>query len=319
MARCRSLLDASREFARPGHASSLGPRSADGPAEPAMAQGETPAARHGVGGELPAWAAGAEPRHERKDRSARNGAMAAGRPELGSLQPWPDFAREFGPAALPSLETANRRFGGCRALLHPLRRLLASGWAQPIRILDVATGAGDIPRALVSWGRARGIRLRIVGVDLHPMAAASAAAASRDFPEIRIVRGDAFALPWRPGAFDIVTCSMFLHYLPTARAAALLRGFAALEPRAILVSDLVRHWFPLLAMRTLSRVSRSPLFGAKSRHTVSLGFTRPELQGLVRQLAPWHWRVERSFPFRFCLVGRLAHQGPRLGRIVPPG
>ncbi len=219
--------------------------------------------------------------------------------------PWPDFAREFGPAALPSLETANRRFGGCRALLRPLRRLLDPGWPQPIRILDVATGGGDIPRALMTWARGRGIRLRIVAVELHPAAVARAAAAARAFPEIRIVRGDAFHLPSRPGAFDIVTCSMFLHYFPTAQAAALLRAFAALEPRAILVSDLVRHWFPPLAMRLLARVSRSPLFGPKSRHTVSLGFTPPELSALAREAGLRSWRVERTFPFRFCLVGRL--------------
>jgi SAM-dependent methyltransferase len=174
---------------------------------------------------------------------------------------------------------------------------------RPIRILDVATGGADIPRALATWARRRGVRLRIVGVELHPAAAAQASMDSRGFPEIHVVRADAFRLPCRPGTFDIITCAMFVHYFPTAQVAAFLRTLAGLQPSALLVTDLVRHWLPPLAMRLLQQVSRSTLFGPESRHTVSLGFTPPELADLARQAGLARWRVVRTFPFRFCLIG----------------
>jgi hypothetical protein len=84
---------------------------------------------------------------------------------------------------------------------------------------------------------------------------------------------------------------------------ALLRALAALQPRVMLISDMMRHWLPPLAMRLLAQVSRSPLFGPESRHTVSLGFTVQELAALARQIGFRGWRVERTFPFRVCLIG----------------
>src|SRR5574341_331436 len=141
---------------------------------------------------------------------------------------WQDVSRDFRPTALPALATANRWFGGAGALLRPLGRLLGDGWEQPIRILDVGTGGADIPRAVVTWARRRGLRLKIVGVEFNLAAAIRAALASRAFPEIQIVRGDAFHLPFQPKAFDVITCSMVLHYFPASRAVALLQAFAAL-------------------------------------------------------------------------------------------
>ena len=215
---------------------------------------------------------------------------------------WEDVSRDFRPTALPRLATANRWFGGARVLLRPLNGLVDNTWDQPIRILDVGTGGGDIPRALVTWARRRGLWLQIVGVEFNPETAAHAASASRAFPEIRIVRGDAFHLPFAPKAFHIITCSMVLHYFNATQAATLLRAFAALEPRAILVTDLRRHWFPPLAMRALFAVSRSPLFGPDARHTVSLGFTPSEVAGLARGAGLARCRIHRTFPFRLCLL-----------------
>jgi SAM-dependent methyltransferase len=233
--------------------------------------------------------------------------MSASRSTLGSLSArdgsiaWRDFAAEFDPDILPRLRAANRYAGGARALLRPLRRLVEPG--RPIRVLDVATGNADIPRALATWARQHGIPMSIVGVELHPEAAAQAAADSRSFPEIQIVRADAWHLPYRPGAFDVITCSMFLHYHPAPRALILLRALAALQPRVMLVSDVMRHRLPLLAMRLLARVSRSPMFGPDSQHTVSLGFTDRELAALASQIGLSRWRVVRTFPFRVCLIG----------------
>jgi SAM-dependent methyltransferase len=226
----------------------------------------------------------------RSEALSRDGAIA-----------WRDFAAEFDPDALPRLHAANRYAGGARSLLRPLRRIVEPG--RPIRVLDVATGGADIPRALATWARQQGIPISLVGVELHPRAAAQAAADSRSFPEIHIVRADAWHLPYRPGAFDVITCAMFLHYFPAPRAVALLRALAALQPRVMLISDVMRHWLPPLAMRLLAQVSRSPLFGPESRHTVSLGFTVQELAALARQIGFRGWRVERTFPFRVCLIG----------------
>jgi hypothetical protein len=84
-----------------------------------------------------------------------------------------------------------------------------------------------------------------------------------------------------------------------------LRGWAALASRAVVVNDIERHRVPWVAIKTLARLSRSPLFGDGSLRTVLRGFTPVELNGLAATAGLARWRVTRHFPFRLTLVGQV--------------
>ncbi|MBI4610035.1 MAG: methyltransferase domain-containing protein [Candidatus Rokubacteria bacterium] len=185
----------------------------------------------------------------------------------------------------------------------PLRQLLARHRGERLRLLDVGCGRADIPRALVTWARRTGIDLYVVGVDQDSEVIHHAAAASRGFPEIHIVQADAVRLPFRPGSFDYVFSSMLLHYFALDEAVALLRAWGALASRAVLVSDVERHWFPCLAIPILAKILKSDLFREGSRRTVLRGFTPEEMAWLADQAGLARPRVRRYFPFRLALVG----------------
>ena len=204
---------------------------------------------------------------------------------------------------LDSLTKANRYFGGVRSLARPLHRLLLRHHGRPVRLLDVGCGRAEAARRHVEWARAQGIDLRVTVVDRDADVIAQARRGCAGYPEIRIVRGDALALPFRSGAFDYVSASMLLHYFGTEEAAGIVRGWAALAGRAVIVSDVRRHWFPCAAISVLSRLSGSPLFGQGSRRTVLRGFTPAELRGLASAAALGRSRLTRHFPFRLALVG----------------
>ena len=220
-----------------------------------------------------------------------------------------DLPHQFGGSPgevsrnLDSLTKANRYFGGVRSLARPLHRLLRRHRGRPVRLLDVGCGRAEAARRHVEWARAQGIDLRVTVVDRDADVIAQARRGCAGYPEIRIVRGDALALPFRPGTFDYVSASMLLHYFGTEEAAGIVRGWAALAGRAVIVSDVRRHWFPCAAISVLSRLSGSPLFGQGSRRTVLRGFTPAELRGLARAAALGRSRLTRHFPFRLALVG----------------
>ncbi|HEX2323904.1 MAG TPA: hypothetical protein VHQ00_00825, partial [Chloroflexota bacterium] len=68
----------------------------------------------------------------------------------------PGHGREVVVQNLGDLRRCNRLLGGVRLTLRPLSRLVAGvSPVAPLRILDVATGGGDIPRAVASWARGR--------------------------------------------------------------------------------------------------------------------------------------------------------------------
>ncbi|HVX88653.1 MAG TPA: hypothetical protein VG940_06990, partial [Gemmatimonadales bacterium] len=63
--------------------------------------------------------------------------------------------------SLGNIARANRLFGGTQAVLYGLDRLLAADVpGEALSLLDLGTGAGDIPGALRRWGTSRGFRVR---------------------------------------------------------------------------------------------------------------------------------------------------------------
>ncbi|MBC7185517.1 MAG: class I SAM-dependent methyltransferase [Calditrichaeota bacterium] len=87
-----------------------------------------------------------------------------------------------------------------------LRRALAEVPKMEGRALDIATGTGDSIASLIG-------DYRWYGLDSSP---AMLGWAKRRLPEVRFVRGDALALPFRPGCFVLVTCVGLAEYLSEA-------------------------------------------------------------------------------------------------------
>jgi 2-polyprenyl-3-methyl-5-hydroxy-6-metoxy-1,4-benzoquinol methylase len=109
-----------------------------------------------------------------------------------------------------------------------------------LSILDVGTGAGDIPLAIAAWARRRHLNVRIVGLDLVPEIAAIARKRTAEDPSIEIRQGDLFDIADSHERFDVVTASLFLHHMPGGHALRALRAFDRLATRGVIVSDLVR-------------------------------------------------------------------------------
>lgn len=209
--------------------------------------------------------------------------------------------------SLRDLASVNRWLGGTRAVLTALRSVLPAGGS----LLDVGTGAGDIPRALARLARRRGEPARIVGCDLHAQTVAIAAAWCAPFPEIRIVRGDALALPFPDRAFDVALLSLTFHHFDDDAQIVALRELARVARRAIVVNELERSWPNYIGARllaaTLWRGNRL------TRHdgplSVLRSFTADELLARARAAGLASPRVARGFFYRLVLTADAAGTG----------
>lgn len=124
-------------------------------------------------------------------------------------------------------------------LAQPILKLIAPQ-TNP-RVLDVATGTGRLPLALLRHGQFDG---RIVGIDLSRRMLDHAAAKTDD-PRATWVRAPAEALPVFDEAFDVVTCLEALEFManPEVVAAELAR---AVRPGGLLMVTARRtgRWMP---------------------------------------------------------------------------
>src|SRR5205809_4134083 len=80
----------------------------------------------------------------------------------------PALATERLHGALSGLARLNFVSNSARIVWRPIRRLARELKTPRLRVLDIATGAGDVPRAL--WRRANraGLELEIHGLDFSP-------------------------------------------------------------------------------------------------------------------------------------------------------
>lgn len=96
------------------------------------------------------------------------------------------------------------------------RDLVALAAVQPgERVLDLACGTGVVARAVAAQ---RGGAGEIVGLDRNPGMLATARAVAADLP-IEWREGDATALPFADGAFEVVLCQQGLQFFPDQSAA----------------------------------------------------------------------------------------------------
>ena len=119
-----------------------------------------------------------------------------------------------------------------------LERLLAWGAARRgDRVLDVATGGGHTALAFA------GIARRVVAYDLtEPMLqAARGHLQARGAANVGFVAGDAGALPFRDGSFDIVTCRTAAHHFADVGAAVRQIHRVLRAGGTLLLQDILGH------------------------------------------------------------------------------
>ena len=204
------------------------------------------------------------------------------------------------------LRRVNRQLGNLHAIRREIRRALAEDRPDPVTILDVGSGSGDIPLALRDFLEARGLGSTVLALDHDPTAISLAGRLP-----IGAVRGDALRLPFADGAVDLVTAVKFVHHFTGDPLARLLAEMARVARRRVVVLDIRRHWLAYWGFVAWSRAFTANRF---VRHdgplSVLRGFTRCELAELAAPLTSFDWQV-RPYPgFQLALVGRRVGPAP---------
>jgi len=181
--------------------------------------------------------------------------------------------------SLQDVARSNRWFGGANAVIAELVPVLAAarGRSAPLTLLDVGTGAGDIPELARRIADRGGVRLLTMGLEVTPALAAASRPRSGD-----AIAGDALALPFADRSVDIVACSQVLHHFEAADGARLLAEMNRVARVRVIVADIRRAW---AAAAGLWVGSWALGFHPVSRHdgvvSVLRGFRAAELSAAV--------------------------------------
>ncbi|MEC3910852.1 methyltransferase domain-containing protein [Sphingobium sp. CR2-8] len=210
----------------------------------------------------------------------------------------PDLPPETYAAVLHDLSRVNKWTMAARPTLGFLGRIARPG--EPLRILDVGYGAGDMLRTIAQWGRTRRIPLTLVGIDLNPRSAAVAKAATAQDMEIDYRTGDYADLANQN--WDVILSSLVAHHMSREELIQFLRFMDGEASRGWLINDLHRHRFAYLGYPLLARLMQwHPIVRQDGTLSIARSYRRDEWRPLLDEAAIMGARVFRAFPFRLCV------------------
>ena len=196
---------------------------------------------------------------------------------------------------LRNLRQLNRYFGSYALIEHFLGRWILPG--SEIRVLDLATGSGDIPRLVVDYARMVGATITVDAIDRQSSTLEIARGLSADYPEISFLEGNVLSFGEDGPPYELVLCSLALHHFEDDAAVRLLRRCRELSNRFVLVSDLRRGLLATVGVYVLTAlVFRESMTRIDARLSAERAFSYSEFRSLAVR-AGWKDFGHRRFRF----------------------
>lgn len=211
----------------------------------------------------------------------------------------PQLPEEPHRAALYGLARLNRATAIAPVLYRRIRRIAVMA-KRPVKVLDIATGSGDLP---IYWAkRAAKDRLGIhfTGIDFSDLAiAVGREEAAKAKVSVEFIQRDVLR-DRLPTGYDVLTCSLFMHHLELDQIRHLLTSMQSLSPSSIIICDLERSMLNLSCVWFAAHsLSRCPIVHRDAVRSVRAAFTREEFQAIVEQTLGRSPRISGLPPCRF--------------------
>ena len=176
---------------------------------------------------------------------------------------------------------------------------------EPLTVVDVGCGYGDLLRAIRRWSRQRDLAIKLIGLDLSGETIDIARAATNAADQIDYRVADVFA--YRAAEpVDFVVSSLLTHHLPDAMIVSFLRWMESTVRKGWLIYDLQRHVVPYAFIGLIGKLTslhRTVIHDGQI--SVARSLTRAEWRQCIAAAGLAGHAVDlRWFLYRF-VIGRL--------------
>ena len=198
--------------------------------------------------------------------------------------------------SLADLRGFNRRYGGISTTQAMVERVAEQCRVSSLSLLEVAAGSGDVPTAVSN--RLEGqVRVQVTLLDR-----AASHLRNGEPPVAPAVVGDALALPFRDGSFDVVSCGLFAHHLSPEEVVQFVKEGLRVCTTAVLINDLVRHPIHLALVYAAIPLYRSRLTRHDAPASVRAAYTPSEMRELIARTSAVRVEISRHYLFRMGVV-----------------
>lgn len=198
--------------------------------------------------------------------------------------------------ALSDLRRINQWFGGVATTQFMIQYVARNTGTRSLSLLEVAAGAGDVPRSASQRLKLSGIQLQVSLLDR-----ASSHLKSRN-NGVRAIAGDALALPFADASFDLVSCCLFAHHLGSQAMVRFVNEGLRVCRVAVLINDLIRHPLHLALVHAGRPLYRSRLTRHDAPASVRAAYTAEEMREMLLQTKAAGVVLTRHYLFRMAVV-----------------
>lgn len=202
--------------------------------------------------------------------------------------------------ALLDLRGINLRFGGISTTQSMVESVSRKLKVRSFTLLEVAAGSGFVPEAARQRLRADGVNLQITLLDR-----AHSHLPGKDSENYAVesqVVGDALALPFQDGSFDLVDCSLFAHHLLPGDLVKFVNEGLRVCRIAVLINDIVRSRLHLAVVYAATPLFRSRMTRHDAPASVRRAYTRKEMSQLLAKSAAASIEASNHYLFRMGVI-----------------
>jgi 2-polyprenyl-3-methyl-5-hydroxy-6-metoxy-1,4-benzoquinol methylase len=221
------------------------------------------------------------------------------------LMDQPGLDREEHRRALNGLRTTNSISGTSRMIW---RDIMASNAVpadgRPLRILDIATGGGDVLLGIAELAIRSGVTVEAHGCDVSSTAVehAGKAANRARMDDVRFFQLNAL-VDALPQDYDMLMCTLFLHHLTAEDAKKLLQRMADAARQCVVIDDLQRTRLGYTYAWVGSRlITRSRIVHTDGPLSVRAAFTISEARQLASDAGLHNAQFREHWPQRFLMT-----------------
>jgi len=201
--------------------------------------------------------------------------------------------------ALNKLAKINQWLGGNNVTINGLKKALKNHKKkEPITIIDLGCGGGDILREVSKFGKDNHYNFNLIGIDANPHTIKYAIKLSQEYDNISFKKMDVFAKEFNTLKYDLVLTTLFLHHFKDNQLVTFLKPVLDKAKLGVVVNDLQRHRLAYYLFKLLCTTIKNKTIIEDGLTSVLRGFKRKELESISNQLHV-NYKIQWKWAFRF--------------------
>lgn len=198
-------------------------------------------------------------------------------------------------SSLDQLAIINKWLGGNKVTLDGLKVLLRNQpKEQPISIVDLGCGNGDMLRKVADFGRKNGYTFQLLGIDANQATVDYAIELSKEYPELDFRKENVLDDSFATHSYDIAMCTLFLHHFEDEVALDLVQTLVENSTIGVLVNDLHRNKLAYYLFKIITIGIKNKMTREDGLTSVLKAFKRQDFERFSKAIdhkstITWRW------------------------------